>query len=219
MEPRFAKLMEKSITVSSSANVQSVTIAYKWTPKDTTKLPVSRDYVITVDHGMYYLEIGLLVPFVINGTRTVTQSPVPGTGGEKRLRLTEDSVVTPALALNIFPLGRRNGRVTAFDPCRAWDLFGAQFAVDLNLKEPFERVYGGFVFEPIAGLSLSGGLAMVKGDVIPQEYAEGMLVPKDETLTPDRRYFPRPYFGLTLTNEIVTAITGAAQKFKGSSPN
>ncbi len=215
----FVMLVEKLITVSTSSNVQSVTIHYTWTLKDTTDPPVSRDYVITIDHGMYYLEVGLLMPLVIHGTRTVTPSLVPGTGGEKRLRLTEDSVVTPAIALNIFPGGRRNGRVTAFDPCRGWDLVGMQLAVDLNLKEPFERVYGGVVFEPIAGLSLNAGLAMVKGDVIPPEYAEGMLVPKDETFTPDRRYFPRPYFGLTLTNEIVTAISGAAQKFKTASPN
>jgi hypothetical protein len=218
--PSFVKLVEKSITVSTNANVQSVTIAYTWTPNAASPLlPVQRDYVITVDQGKYFLEIGLLLPLVINGTRTVTPSLVPGTGGDRRIRITEDSVVTPALALNFFPAGRRNGRVTAFEPCRAGDLLGMQIAVDINLKEPFERIYGGFVFEPITGFSLDAGLAMVKGDVIPPEYAEAMLVPKGETFTPDRRYFPRPYFGLTLTNEIVTAITGTAQKIKNASQN
>lgn len=219
MELRFVKLVEKEIAVSTSANVQSVVIAYRWTPKGASAPTSSHDYEITVDHGRYYLELGILVPFVINGTRTVTQSPVPGTGGEKRIRLNEDSAVTPALALNVFPGGRRNGRVTAFEPYRAWDLFGVQLGVDLNLKQPFERVYLGLVLEPIAGISLDAGLAMVKGDVIPQEYAEGMLVPSGDAFTPDRRYFPRPYFGLTLTNEILTALTGAAQKIRGTVQN
>ncbi len=215
----FVKLVEKEIAVSTSASVLSVAIAYRWTPKGATSPTSTHDYEITVDHGKYYLELGILFPFVINGTRTVTQAPVPGTGGEKRIRLSEDSAVTPALALNVFPGGRRNGRVTAFEPFRAWDLFGVQLGVDLNLKQPFERVYLGFVVEPIAGISLDAGLAMVKGDVIPQDYAEGMLVPSGEAFTPDRRYFPRPYFGLTLTNEILTALTGAAHKITGTTQN
>ena len=215
----FVKLVEKEIAVSTSASVLSVAIAYRWTPKGATSPTSTHDYEITVDHGKYYLELGILFPFVINGTRTVTQAPVPGTGGEKRIRLSEDSAVTPALALNVFPGGRRNGRVTAFEPFRAWDLFGVQLGVDLNLKQPFERVYLGFVVEPIAGISLDAGLAMVKGDVIPRDYAEGMLVPSGEAFTPDRRYFPRPYFGLTLTNEILTALTGAAHKITGTTQN
>ncbi len=46
-----------------------------------------------------------------------------------------------------------------------------------------------------------------------------MLVPSGEAFTPDRRYFPRPYFGLTLTNEILTALTGAAHKITGTTQN
>jgi hypothetical protein len=148
----------------------------------------------------------------------VAATTVPGTGGEKRPTVNSDTAVTPALALNVFPWGRRNGCVSVGcgDEFRAGDLFGFQFAVDLDLKHAFDRFYGGLVLEPVSGFSLSLGVAAVKGEFVPQNYAAGMVVPSGETFTPDTKYTPRPYFGLTLTNEVLTTITGAARAIRGT---
>lgn len=66
------------------------------------------------------------------------------------------------------------------------------------------------VFEPVSGLSLNAGAAFVKGEFVPEGYAAGMVVPQDETFTPDRRYMTRFYFGATLTLDIVETVARAA---------
>jgi hypothetical protein len=216
--PTFVQLnkVDQSIPIGSDRNLQSVTIAYRWTPGEKDERPAaSRQYRREVDHGRYYLEVGLLVPVVFGGTRTVTPTLLPGTGGQQRLTVSSDSIVTPALALNIFPGGRRNGRVAASG---YRDLWGVQFAVDLDLKHAFDRFYIGLALEPIAGLSFNAGLATVKGQYVPGGYAANMIVAKGETFTPDSVYMPRPYLGLTVTNEILTSLAGAAKAINSNSP-
>lgn len=214
--PAYVKILEKTFTAPTDALVHWILVTYTWTP--ASGVPTNQTFKIGVDHGKYYLEIGLLVPVVIQGSRTVAATTVPGTGGEKRLTVNSDTAVTPALALNVFPWGRRNGCVSVGcgDEFRAGDLFGFQFAVDLDLKHAFDRFYGGLVLEPVSGFSLSLGVAAVKGEFVPQNYAAGMVVPSGETFTPDTKYTPRPYFGLTLTNEVLTTITGAARAIRGT---
>ena len=217
-EPKFGQLGdEKTMSIPSDSKLLLVKIVYAWTPdiKDE-RAPRKKQYVIELDHGKYYLEVGLLMPVVFGGSRTVTPTLVPGTGGQQRLTVSNDTVVSPALALNVFPGGRRNGRVSAFGPYRAGDLVGFQFALDLDLKHAFDRFYLGLVLEPIAGFSVNPGMAMVKGQFLPDGHAAGMLVPSGETFTPHSKYMPRPYLGLTITNEILTTITGAARAIRGN---
>jgi hypothetical protein len=114
--------------------------------------------------------------------------------------------------LNVFPGGRRNGHIWAFDsPVWPGDVIGLQIGVDLNLKSALDNLYFGAVLEPIAGLSLNGGLALVKGQFVPAGYAANMLIPTNETFTPDSRYLPACYVGLTLSNEIFSTIVNAAR--------
>ncbi|EYF01940.1 Hypothetical protein CAP_7558 [Chondromyces apiculatus DSM 436] len=171
---------------------------------------------IAIDHGKYYYEVGLLVPFIVNGARTVTLTPLSATGGERRISVVEDSVVRPALALSLFPWGRRQARVSAWGPFRCGDLFGVQLGVDLDLGDPFNRIYVGGVLEPVAGLSVNLGLAMVKGQFVPSGYAAGTVLSVEDTFTPDTRYMPRLYLGATVTTDVLTTIKGAAAEVRTS---
>lgn len=212
--PPLKVLKEITYTVPSSADVTSVQVVF--TSKDHAG--ASKPYEVAVDHGKYYLDIGLLVPMVPWGKREIVQTTVPGSGGEKRLSLREDYQVSAAVALNIYPLGRRRGLWSAFQQ-PSWcatlsDLFGLQVGFDIDFKNAFQRIYAGVVVTPIAGLSGSFGVALLQGEFFPPGYGEGTIVPKGETFEANKIYMARPYIGITLSTDILTALSTASTTLK-----
>ncbi|WP_437751904.1 hypothetical protein [Sorangium sp. So ce1389] len=184
------------------------------------KLTAPVEYRALVDHGQYYLEAGILLPIVVDGSRRVVTTPIPSTGGERMYSIAENWSVNPSIVLNVFPGGRRRGFVSSYQGCfwcaGFWgDFLGLQAGVDLDLGEPFDRIFMGVVLQPVAGLSINSGLALVEQEFLPPGYAVGMPVTSGETLTPQPHYMSRFYFGATLTLDIintVTTATRAAQK-------
>ncbi|WP_437498560.1 hypothetical protein [Sorangium sp. So ce1099] len=184
------------------------------------KLTAPVEYRALVDHGQYYLEVGILLPIVVDGSRRVVTTPIPSTGGERMYSIAEDWSVNPSIVLNVFPGGRRRGFVSSYQGC-LWcagfwgDFLGLQAGVDLDFGEPFDRIFMGVVLQPVAGLSINSGLALVEQEFLPPGYAVGMPVTSGETVTPQPHYRPRFYFGATLTLDIVNTVatgTRAAQK-------
>jgi hypothetical protein len=207
---RYIQLKELVATVPDDSSIESLQISFKRTKPGSGEV-IAKSYKVAIDRGKYYLEIGLLVPFVVNGSTVVGTTPLSGTGGEQRITVFNDSIVSPAVAVNLFPGGRRKGRVSSFDPWSFWDFVGLQAGVDIDLAHAFDRVYGGLALEPVAGISLNLGIAAIKSQLVPESYAEGMLLPKGETLTPRTEYLPRFYFGVTVTTDVQTTIVGAVQ--------
>jgi hypothetical protein len=180
----------------------------------------SKEYLLTIDHGRYYLSVGLLVPFVANGSRTFVASPVPGTG-QRAITLVEDWHLTAALALNVYPFGRRRGQVSAFtgwstdrsDTVR--DLLGFQIAADLDVSDLLDQWYFGLMVEPVAGVSLNAGMALLKGEFLPDRLSTGMLVGSDAEIEAVRHYMARPYIGFTLTLDIIDTLAKASREVRG----
>ncbi|WP_437302629.1 hypothetical protein [Sorangium sp. So ce388] len=175
------------------------------------------EYQILVDHGQYYLEAGVLLPIVVDGSRRVVTTPIPSTGGERMYSIAENWSVNPSIVLNVFPGGRRRGFVSSYQGCfwcaGFWgDFLGLQAGVDLDLGKPFDRIFMGVVLQPVAGLSINSGLALVEQEFLPPGYAVGMPVTSGETLTPQPRYMPRFYFGATLTLDIVNTVATATRE-------
>jgi hypothetical protein len=179
--------------------------------------PVDESYAVSVNHGQYYIEFGALFPIVVGGSRRIVQTPIPGTGGERRLTVDQDWSVNPAIVLNVFPGGRRRGVISSFQDCRPGttlgDLLGLQAGVDLDLGKPFDRIFLGGVIEPVAGLSFNAGMALVQQEYLPTGYAESMILPTSESFTPTLRYTPRFYFGATLTIDIINSASTATRSF------
>lgn len=211
----YAVLREQEGKVPDDASVTALKITFRRADNSTIK----SSYEIRINHGNHYVQIGVLFPITIDGSRAVTPALLPGSGGVRRLTVNEDWSVNPALVLNLFPGGRRKGVVSSFSHCceayNFWDSAGIQAGVDLDLGDPFDRIFVGLVFEPVSGLSLNAGAAFVKGEFVPEGYAAGMVVPQDETFTPDRRYMTRFYFGATLTLDIVETVARAAGRANG----
>lgn len=213
--PSFSERYEQTLDVPTDASVTSLTITYTLTPPEGSEdKPVFRQYVLQVSHGHYYLEVGLLLAYVHGGKRKIQAAQAPGTGGERRVAIADDDLVAPAVAVVFFPGGRRIGRIAALNPPRFWDLVGIEGGVDLDVTHALDRVYGGLALEPIAGLSLDLGIASVKADALPPGYVDGMLVPSGQSFSPGSKRIVRPYFGLTVTNRILTLITTKADSVR-----
>ncbi|MEP7120174.1 MAG: hypothetical protein ABJE95_04650 [Byssovorax sp.] len=177
----------------------------------------SRSYRVPINHGKYYLEVGVLLPLVVDGSRKVTTNPLPWSG-ERSIVVKEDWHVTPAIVLNVFPFGRRRGHVSAFHDfgCDTFgDLLGFQAGIDLDLSKPFDQFYFGLALEPITGISLNLGTALLQGEFVPENLSTKMILPANATLTPDVKLMPRFYLGVTLTYDVLTTIAGARKAING----
>jgi hypothetical protein len=195
---------------------ESVLVDFERLPATAEELRLVEGYTLTIDHGRYFLQFGLGVPFVINGDRKVTTAPFPGTG-ERFSVIQQDVYVNAALMLNFFPFGgRRNGQVWfCTNGCRWGDALGFQFGTELDTRNPFEQWYLGAVFEPITGMSVNGGLALVKGQFLSNKAEEGSVITgtgDPETIT---EFMPRPYVGLTLTTDILQTLSEARTRLNG----
>jgi hypothetical protein len=161
------------------------------------------------------------VPFVPDGSRKLVGAPIEGSA-DRRLAVVEDWHITAALMLNVYPFGRRRGEVAAFtrfleEPdATVADLVGFQFGLDLDLSEPLDQWYFGLVLEPITGFSVDGGLALLQQDFLPRGFAEGMLVPAGGIPEPSPRYVVRPYFGVTLSLDIIETLATASRSVRGT---
>lgn len=209
--PQFEELATEVSEVSAETTIDAVKIQFRRSDEDPKKA-VSETYVIPISHGEYYLEFGALFPIVILGSRKVEQINLPGSGGQRRLTIAEDSSVNPAIVLNVFPGGRRRGNISSCrHHCEVGDFFGFQAGVDLDLGKPFDRIFLGGVFEPISGLSLNGGIAIVQQEYLPSGHVANMILSASESFSPAHMYTPRFYFGATLTLDIINAASTATR--------
>jgi hypothetical protein len=203
----YVQVVSKSVQVPTDARVKALTITTTNQRDDVGSGSVE----VKVNHGYYYLEAGVLVSFIPGGSRKIVTSPLPGAGGQKTITVAEDLQVTPAVVLNAFPGGRRRALYSPFEvlaPRTALDLFGLQGGIGLNFSQAPTFFFGGVV-EPVTGLSLNGGVALVQAQFVPANYAANMLLPQGETLTPDTRYRVRGYFGITATTDVVNLVSNA----------
>jgi hypothetical protein len=177
---------------------------------DTGKPDLLKTYALDIAGTRYFLEIGLGLPFVYRGQRTLVANPVPGTG-ERTLGVQEDWSKEIALMLNFFPFGGRRKDVVWFasDEHPAASLIGFQLGHSLDLKDPLDRWYAGVVLEPIAGLSLNGGITLLTGEFVRGNQRVGMLLEPGDEPNPVREAMLRPYIGATLSLDIVDSIKAA----------
>jgi hypothetical protein len=177
------------------------------------ELPSSRkNYKIIVDAGRSYVTLGVLVPFVYEGSRTAELTPAPGTN-DLRLGIERDWHVTGAAMVTVFPLGRQKGQMTSFRNCRSASCIenwlGAQFGTGLD--KALRDWYVGAVFAPISGVAVGAGASLLKGDFLAPGRAEGMFMPSLDPSAVNSQYMVRPYLGVSLTLDILPLLSRAGQ--------
>jgi hypothetical protein len=170
-----------------------------------------RTQVLQVDLGYSYYSVAFLVAATFDGNRRVLRD----------LSTVTDHAVDPGLALNVFPFGRQRGVLGYLRKCAvlrpgrcAANMIGLQLATDLDLTSPTEKIYGGVVFEPIAGLAVTGGVSLRKVEVVPAPGALPALDAMDRPFPSDRRYVARGYVGITITLDLLDTIAKAGSEIK-----
>jgi hypothetical protein len=160
-----------------------------------------------IDSGTYHLEASVLVPFVFRGKRVATLTPTPG-GNQFLIGLDEDWHITAAVMVDLFPFGRQKGQVSSFEHCRSGSCvenwLGLQFGT--GLSSIFQEWYLGLLFEPVSGVAIGAGGALLKGDFLGPGLAEGMLLPSPAQFSVNSDYMIRPYFGIALTSDIFQTL-------------
>lgn len=233
-------LARGDVAVSTDVRVRtfSLVITREGAPGADGRRPleIREVHAAQIHHGRYYLDIGVLFPFVVGGERRVVAEET-GAAGTTRLRVQEDLDVFPALMLHVFPGGRDLAAISSFkvgavcpgprrfdrpSSCRAAlhrrraaNALGLQVGVELDLKQRDRYFFGG-IFEPVSGLSLSAGLAVTRLEYVRRGFAEGDTVPTPMTVDADgevdlgryteRRWAPRFYLGVSLSFDIVRTL-------------
>jgi hypothetical protein len=207
-------LREATFDVPTTAGLAEVIVHFSWKQSTKTIENTERLYHVPVEHGHYFFEVGVMVPFVLHGSRRVVAVPDPGTG-EQVVAIQTDTHVTAAIMLNVFPLGgRANDRLyTGWAP-RNW---GVQFGVDLDFSDLTDQFYVGLLVEPVTGVSLNAGVAVLRGQFLPDGSQPGMLAPVGQPISTVNKYMARAYFGVTFTFDVVRTLLSAANTAKSFS--
>ena len=186
---------------------QSLEVDFERVEGNSSSPTITAHYAVWIDSGQYHLEASVLVPFVYRGRRIATLTPTPS-GTELQVGLNQDWHVTAAIMVDLFPFGRQKGQVSSFQHCRsgscAENWLGIQFGT--GLSSIFQEWFLGLLFEPVSGLALAAGGALLKGDFLGQGLAEGMLLPSAAEFSAKSDYMIRPYFGVAVTSDIFQTL-------------
>jgi len=235
-------LHQSKVKVPSDDALQRLEIAFT---SDVSKAEypnveaAKTSFSVTVEQGRYFVDLGILVPFVIEGRRRVVAEQGPSSG-IRTLSIDHDlPKPSPAVMLNVFPGGRRSGifssfserarcqrsRESYFDCSRtnrrraAANSVGLQVGLDLDFTDPADAFYLGGLFEPVSGLSFNAGISVRKGQFLAPGRFEGQLVADDTDLAPQERYMVRPYLGVTLSLDIIRAVITYAKDARATKGN
>lgn len=208
---RIVVLKELSVDVSDDVKFTAVKVEVSSNAADA---PGS--LVIPIDHGRYYADLGVMAAFMPQGSREIVRTPVPGVA-ERRLSIEEDWSIRPAIVLNLYPFGGRDrGAICPMCESRPLqNLISAQLGIDYDVSDLGRGFFGGFALEPISGISVGGGLALVRGEFLPDGFEEGMLVTSN--FEPREQRVLRAYFGVTLSLEVLTTIGQFSKQVRGIS--
>jgi hypothetical protein len=221
-----ASALELVVPISDDAALRKVTVRFtRAAPNDAVisagspiPAPLTKLYELKVTRARYYFDVGVLVAFFpwSDGTYRASASAIPGT--EVR-RVTVDKGADPraAIALNVYPFGRRRGEISSLHGCGSaseciGETLGVQVGTNLNFdKIEREAFYLGLLFEPVGGFALNFGVAWLRTDRLQAGWGDGtLLVPGDE-IAKATRLVPSGYFGFTISTEVFsTARTIAA---------
>ncbi|MEQ8273520.1 MAG: hypothetical protein RMA76_23420 [Deltaproteobacteria bacterium] len=202
---------EKALTVGSTTDYIDVEV-YENGDSGAKK---TGQVTLQVNHGRYYFSFNLLLPFVYRGQTTVQTIPLEGSD-DRLLEEDEDWRIIPAFGVTLYS-GRRKRRLSAFDGgFDARDMFGLQIGTSFDLRNPGDEVYFGGVIEPVTGISLGAGVALVNIVRLPPSLTNRTLARNGVPLETDTDRLPRFYFALGFSQDVVDAITTAATRLRSN---
>lgn len=193
-------------TIKVSRNDRKVFLRVLLKAPDGSRKVVNETEV-DVHLARYYLDVALLVPVVFDGKRTFELHPAEG-DNQGTVALEEDYLVRAGVALNVYPFGRREGEI-AYHPDSLRNVFeplGLQFGIDADPTKIGTTFFTGAVLELVAGVGISGGVALVSLDRLGNGVKKGDVISQDQELKTKNALKVRPYFGVYISSEVLNTI-------------
>ncbi len=233
-------LSSEVFTVTKNTAVYQSAVKFENKPeKEDDKAPTYQHaHRFWVDHGMQWVDGGLLVAFTLDGKQRVTARAIPGSQ-ERTLGLKKKTLISPVAALTVYPFGKRRGRFGAvdLDRCRKLatpstrsgcrrrnyrrffgELVGLQAGIDADITNLLDQFYFGGVVEIVNGLGFSVGAAVVEVEQIRKNLVLGQLVTSDADLKPAHNHKIRLYMGVSVSIGIIKAIQSLQARLKDLKP-
>lgn len=173
----------------------------------------SESYEIPVNRGRYYVDVGVMVAAVHQGERTYYEVNPLG-AGNRTIGLERDTLISTAVMIEAFPFGGRRRSNFWFwkDSCPACALVGIQAGT--GVTAPGREWFFGGVLEPIAGIGVGAGLALVRGQYLPQGIDSDSVIPPGQHLETRELFMPRFYFSLSASLEVLESARKAAAEIR-----
>jgi len=229
-------LASQKLTVTKKVEVYKTTLGFENAPEMEGGSPPikSAAYSFMVDHGRYWVDGGLLVAFVLGGDKKVVGSSIPGTM-EHSIGITSKTLISPVVALNVYPFGKRRGRFGPADIDRCYDImeddrkkkckkrnrrrtfgemFGLQVGIDVANADLRDQFFFGSTIEVINGFGISLGTAVVEVETIESGLSPGLVVSSEQDLVADKRHVARFYMGFTASVGIINAARALRDRIK-----
>jgi hypothetical protein len=199
-----------SIQVTAPDGAGSVSARLSVTDDQADRVVVTRNYEFPIQRGRFRVEAGIFVPITLNGSRTVSLAPIPGTGLSS-IEVTED--VSWALGLNVvlYPFGVFDKRE---DDNRDWFVrdvlspLGIGFGTNVFSEgAAFREGYISLNYRIARGAIVGVGTSIVQGEFLTAPYAEGAVVagalPSGAI---EKQYMFRPHVSLTLSADVIASL-------------
>ena len=203
-------------------------------PNATVLAQRSLDF--NVGKNGYTFEPTILFPTIFDGSRTI--APVPTTGGRTAVVHADESNLGAmdniSLGINIYPLGyppekcpyaKDAGPAQLFVPfvCN-WKFIAKPLALQIGTSishNAFHQYYVGAGYGIVRGITVTFGTAFVQGDFFGPTIFEGQSIPSGTSLPPgavEQKYMLRPYFGVSLSPEILESALQVLNQVKSLAP-
>jgi hypothetical protein len=214
----------------------TVTFHRYQTVSPTAAVLAQRSLDFNVGKNGYTFEPTILFPTIFDGSRTIT--PIPTTGGRTAVVHADESNLGAldniSLGINIYPLGYPPEKCPFAKDASAsqvlvpfvcnWRFILKPLALQIGTSishNAFHQYYVGAGYGVVRGITVTFGTAFVQGDFFGPTIFEGQVIPSGMSLPPgavEQKYMLRPYFGVSLSPEILESALQVLNQVKSLAP-
>jgi len=167
----------------------------------------------TIQHGRYYLDFGVGVAIVAQGTQTISAIPYRGDSTNLRLSTETSSPPTPLFTAFVYPFGHLR------DAQQAWQdgywglpsLLVLEVGTELSRQNLLRSIYLGAGIEPVTGVNVVVGEAFVPVTVYQAGARDGLLVQSAADVPSLTRSVSvwRFFFAISVSTQLYDSIKSA----------
>lgn len=166
---------------------------------------------LAMNKGHYILDFGFGVAVILDGDRKVIATPYRSDLTDRRLAVTTSDATSFAFFISMYPFGHERDTYGVFEGVKLRNFVGLQVGTALDTRKMLRTGYAGAFLEPVTGLTLGGGVAILDGEYLKPGNTAGTPLPEtgSETDLKMNRLMLRPYVSVVLNLESLSLVRRA----------